>query len=48
MGYGMNTQEETVDKEYDNACNNMVKPHLVQQTAMINMSNGNTKMDAIQ
>ena len=47
-GYGMNTIEEEVDEEYDNALNNMSQAHLAQQTAISNMSNNNTKMDAIQ
>ena len=48
MGFGMNAQEEEVDEEYGNACSNMAQPHLAQQTAMSNMSNSNSKMDAIQ
>ena len=45
MGYGMKAQEEEVDEEYDNS---MVQAYLAQQTAVVNMSSGNTKMDTIQ
>ena len=42
MDHGMIAQEEKVDKEYNNACNNLAQVHLVQQTAMSNMPNTST------
>ena len=47
-GYGMNTIEEEVNEEYGNILNNMLQAHLAQKMAISNMSNNNTKMDAIQ
>ena len=47
MGLEMNAQEEEVDEEYDNTCSNMAQAHLMHHATMANMSNGNTKMDAI-
>ena len=48
MNFGINSQEEEVDEEYDNEFNNMAQAHLAQYMAMRNMSNSNEKMDSIQ
>ena len=48
MGFGVNTQGEEVDEEYNNSINNMAQAHLAQQTITSNMSNNDTNLDAIQ